>query len=111
MNMSGRPDLLQKIEILDGEHFIQNSLAQFCFWVVSAPDANGFSLAFEGEVFRDSIAVYNGTDVVRSDDLPSGYENDGTARRIVATNLFSYDYDATEVSGDSPAAAHLDIYA
>lgn len=103
MNMIERPDLVQKIEIMDGEHFLRGSLARFCFSVISAPDASGLSLSVEGEVFPDAIWV-NGLDYFyRNDDLgePQGYEDDITSRRIVASTLFGYEHSPGQGQRDA----------
>ena len=92
--MLSRPDLVHSIEVMDGEYFVPSSLAQFCFRVISAADAEGHSLTVDGEVFYDSIHINGHGDVERSDDYGNAYSDDVTARRVVAANLFGYEEPA-----------------
>lgn len=107
MNMLDRPDLLQRIEVLDGEHLMDGSLAQFCFRVLSATDGAGYAWSVEGEVFVDSIVVHGGIDAPRTDRFPAGYEDDTTSRRIVAANLFGYTEDVKNEDMSDPSVQVL----
>lgn len=94
MNMSGRPDMVQGIEILDADHFFEDSLAQYSFHYVSSRDAFGYSHSVKGEVFADALVVHGGPEI----PLPEteSYKGDIMARRLVAAALFGY-----EMHGDT----------
>lgn len=102
MNMLNHPELVQTIEIMDGEHFLPGSMALFCFQAMSRPDARGYSLSVGGEVFDDAIWVNDHGYVERHDDGSDIYEDDVASRRIVATALFGYEkpVDLREVDPD-----------
>lgn len=93
MNMQGRPDMVAGIEILDGEHFYENSTAQYGFRYVSSPDATGFSASIQGEVFPDALVVHGGQEYPL--EVNEAYTGDQAARQLVATALFGYERDTT----------------
>jgi len=78
------------IELLDGEHFLPGSIAQFSFRVIAAEELGG-DLALQGEVFDDAVVVhYRDLEVPREDDvdLTWGFDEE-TARKVVTDNLFN----------------------